>query len=175
MVTFSSRWVAALALGGLLASGAAQADWAGTLKSASDALNSNNTNTANTSGSAAATTGTGGLSLGALTGLLNGGDNGLKAESATNAAGVLEYCVKNNVLSTANATSVKDQLLSKLGIQSASGAQSEEYQDGLGGILHTGQGNDLNLSNLGVGTAQLKQKLKTKACDVVLKQSKKLL
>ena len=177
MGMFSSRWVAALALGGLLASGAAQADWAGTLKSASDALNGNNTNTANTStsGSAAATTGTGGLSLGALTGLLNGGDNGLKAESATNAAGVLEYCVKNNVLSTANATSVKDQLLSKLGIQSASGAQSEEYQDGLGGILHTGQGNDLNLSNLGVGTAQLKQKLKTKACDVVLKQSKKLL
>jgi len=174
MVRFSSRWVAALALGGMLASGAAQADWAGTLKSASDALNSNNSNTA-TSGSNTAATGSGGLSLGTLTGLLNGGDTGLKAESATNAAGVLEYCVKNNVLSTTNATSVKDQLLSKLGIQSASGAQSEDYQDGLGGILHTGQGNDLNLSNIGVGTAQLKQKLKTKACDVVLKQSKKLL
>ncbi|PLR41700.1 hypothetical protein CYR55_02420 [Chimaeribacter californicus] len=173
MGKFSSRWVMALALGGTLVSGAAQADWAGTLKSASDALNSNNSTA--TSGSNTAATGSGGLSLGTLTGLLNGGDNGLKAESATNAAGVLEYCVKNNVLSTTNAASVKDQLLSKLGIQSASGAQSEDYQDGLGGILHTGQGNDLNLSNIGVGTAQLKQKLKTKACDVVLKQSKKLL
>ncbi|MBS0970182.1 DUF2501 domain-containing protein [Chimaeribacter arupi] len=174
MGKFSSRWLVALALGGTLLSGAAQADWAGTLKSASDALNSNNSNTA-AGGSNTAATGSGGLSLGTLTGLLNGGDNGLKAESATNAAGVLEYCVKNNVLSTTNAASVKDQLLSKLGIQSASGAQSEDYQDGLGGILHTGQGNDLNLSNIGVGTAQLKQKLKTKACDVVLKQSKKLL
>ena len=96
MGKFSSRWLVALALGGTLLSGAAQADWAGTLKSASDALNSNNSNTA-AGGSNTAATGSGGLSLGTLTGLLNGGDNGLKAESATNAAGVLEYCAKNDI------------------------------------------------------------------------------
>lgn len=168
---FSVRRLMALALASTLVSGAAQADLMGALKSANDALNGNNANGTATS----TTTNTGGTSLTTLMGLLNGGDSALKADSASNAAGVLEYCVKNNVLSTSKASSVKDQLLSKLGIQSAAGAENEEYQQGLGGLLQTGQGTSLNLASLGAGTQQLRDKLKTKACDVVLKQSAKLL
>ena len=41
----------------------------------------------------------GGMSLSSLTGLLNGGDKALSSSSMTNAAGILQYCVKNNVLS----------------------------------------------------------------------------
>ncbi len=110
-----------------------------------------------------------------LTSLLNGGDNALTAKSATNAAGILQYCVKNNVLSQSSTESVKDKLLSKLGIQSASGAQSQDYQNGLGGLLQTGKGNTVDLNNLGGSLTQVKEKVKQKACDVVLKQAKSLI
>ena len=87
-------------------------------------------------------------------------------------AGVLQYCVKNNVLSKASTENVKDQLLSKLGIQTASGAESQDYQQGLGGLLKTGKDQSVDLNNLGSGLTQVKEKVKTKACDVVLKQAK---
>lgn len=85
---------------------------------------------------------------------------------------MLQYCVKNNVLSKASTENVKDQLLSKLGIQSASGAESQDYQQGLGGLLKTGKDQSVDLNNLGSGLTQVKEKVKTKACDVVLKQAK---
>ncbi len=50
----------------------------------------------------------------------------------TNAAGILQYCVKNNVLSANGAEGVKDQLLSKLGITSTENAKSQDYQQGPG-------------------------------------------
>jgi len=111
-------------------------------------------------------------STSALTSLLSGGDSALTSKSATNVAGVLQYCVKNNVLSKASTEGVKDQLLSKLGIQSAAGAQSQDYQNGLGGLLQTGKGQNVDLNNLGSGLTQVKEKVKQKACDVVLKQAK---
>ncbi|RJT52120.1 DUF2501 domain-containing protein [Rahnella variigena] len=107
-----------------------------------------------------------------LTSLLSGGDSALTSTSASNAAGVLQYCVKNNVLSKASTENVKDQLLNKLGIQSASGAESQDYQQGLGGLLKTGKDQSVDLNNLGSGLTQVKEKVKTKACDVVLKQAK---
>ena len=72
----------------------------------------------------------GGMSLSSLTGLLNGGDKALSSSSMTNAAGILQYCVKNNVLSANGAEGVKDQLLSKLGITSTENAKSRDYQQG---------------------------------------------
>lgn len=107
-----------------------------------------------------------------LTSLLSGGDSALTSTSASNAAGVLQYCVKNNVLSKASTENVKDQLLNKLGIQSTSGAESQDYQQGLGGLLKTGKDQSVDLNNLGSGLTQVKEKVKTKACDVVLKQAK---
>lgn len=110
----------------------------------------------------------GGTSLSSLTGLLNGGDKALSSGSMTNAAGILQYCVKNNVLSANGTEAVKDQLLSKLGISSTENAKSQDYQQGLGGLLKTGEGKSLDLNSL--GTSQITEKVKQKACDLVLKQ-----
>jgi hypothetical protein len=159
----TQRVMLALAVSSALMASTAHADLLGSLKSAA-------TEQLNQSSS-----GSGSNSLASLGALLNGSDTTLKAKSATNAAGILQYCVKNNVLSAGNADAVKDKLLTKLGITSPSGAESQDYQDGLGGILHTGQGKNLDLNNLGTATDQLKEKITTKACDVVLKQSTSLL
>lgn len=107
-----------------------------------------------------------------LTSLLSGGDSALTSTSANNVAGVLQYCVKNNVLSKASTENVKDQLLNKLGIETAAGAESQDYQQGLGGLLKTGKDQSVDLNNLGSGLTQVKEKVKTKACDVVLMQAK---
>ncbi len=120
----------------------------------------------------------GGYSASQLTSLLSGSSSKLTADSSTNAAGILQYCVKNKVLSATSATSVKDQLMSKLGVQNDTTTQKADYQDGINGILHTGSGQSLDLNSLGAGTGgltQIKEKVKTKACNVVLKQSKSLL
>lgn len=113
-------------------------------------------------------TSNGGMSLSSLSGLLNGGDKALSSSSMTNAAGILQYCVQNNVLSANGTEAVKDQLLNKLGITSTANASSEDYQQGLGGLLNTGKGNTLDLNSL--GTSQITEKVKQKACDLVLKQ-----
>ncbi|WP_227732810.1 DUF2501 domain-containing protein [Yersinia proxima] len=112
-------------------------------------------------------------SLSSLTGLLNGGDKALSASTMTNAAGILQYCVQNNVLSANGTTAIKDQLMSKLGITSTENAKSQDYQEGLGGLLKTGEGKSLNLNDL--GSEQITEKIKTKACDLVLKQGQSFL
>jgi len=67
--------------------------------------------------------------------------------------------------------SVKDQVLSKLGLSApAAQEQKTDYQQGIAGLLNTGNGQQLNLQSL--GNTQLGEKLKTKACNVVLKQGK---
>lgn len=112
-------------------------------------------------------------SLSSLTGLLDGGDKALSASTMTNAAGILQYCVQNNVLSANGTTAIKDQLMSKLGITSTENAKSQDYQEGLGGLLKTGEGKSLNLNDL--GSQQITEKIKTKACDLVLKQGQSFL
>lgn len=155
------RLLLALALSATLASGASQA--AGLMDSLSSAASE-------LSKSGGSGSGNGGMSLSSLTGLLNGGDQALSSSSMTNAAGILQYCVKNNVLSANGAEGVKDQLLSKLGITSTENAKSQDYQQGLGGLLQTGEGKSLDLNSL--GTSQITEKVKQKACDLVLKQGK---
>lgn len=117
--------------------------------------------------------GNGGMSLSSLTGLLNSGNKALSSNSMTNAAGILQYCVKNNVLSASATKGVKDQLLSKLGISSTENAKSEGYLQGLGGLLQTGKGKSLDLNSL--GTSKIAEKVKQKACDLVLKQGKSII
>lgn len=152
------RLLLALSLTTVMATGSAQA--AGLM----DSLNSAATELSKSGGS----TSNGGMSLSSLSGLLNGGDKALSSSSMTNAAGILQYCVQNNVLSANGTEAVKDQLLNKLGITSTANANSEDYQQGLGGLLNTGKGNTLDLNSL--GTSQITEKVKQKACDLVLKQ-----
>lgn len=153
------RLLLALALSATLASGASQA--AGLMDSLSSAAGELSKSGGDSSS---------GMSLSSLTGLLNGGDKALSSSSMTNAAGILQYCVKNNVLSANGAEGVKDQLLSKLGITSTENTKSQDYQQGLGGLLQTGEGKSLDLNSL--GTSQITEKVKQKACDLVLKQGK---
>ncbi|HBE9078743.1 MULTISPECIES: DUF2501 domain-containing protein [Serratia] len=152
------RLLLALSLTTVMAVGSAQA--AGLM----DSLSSAATELSKSGGS----TSNGGMSLSSLSGLLNGGDKALSSSSMTNAAGILQYCVQNNVLSANGTEAVKDQLLNKLGITSTANANSEDYQQGLGGLLNTGKGNTLDLNSL--GTSQITEKVKQKACDLVLKQ-----
>ncbi len=167
MTQSTSSLLLALAVGALMGTGAAQASgWMDAANSVASELNKSNT--ANNSASSTGTNGT--TSLGALAGLLNGGDQALSANTMTNAAGVMQYCVKHNLLSASGTSTLKNQLLSKLGISSTANAKSQDYQEGLGGLLNTGQGNQLNLNSL--GTSQLTERVKTKACDLVLKQGK---
>ncbi|TQI79140.1 uncharacterized protein DUF2501 [Serratia fonticola] len=133
-----------------------------------DSLNSAASELSKSSGTSGS--GSGGMSLSSLSGLLNGGDKALSSDSMTNAAGILQYCVKNNLISGNGTEAVKDQLLGKLGITSSANAKSEDYQQGLGGLLNTGEGKTLDLNSL--GTSQITEKVKHKACDLVLKQGK---
>ena len=91
------RLLLALALSATLASGASQA--AGLMDSLSSAAGELSKSGGDSSG---------GMSLSSLTGLLNGGDKALSSSSMTNAAGILQYCVKNNVLSANGAEGVKE-------------------------------------------------------------------
>ncbi|MBP2169592.1 high-affinity Fe2+/Pb2+ permease [Erwinia toletana] len=148
----------------LLAGNAAAASWQDQLNSAASQLGQqNNSNTASNTAQS-------GTSLSSLSGLLTGGDKAVSANSMTNAAGVLEYCVKNNVVDN-NVSSVKNQVLGKLGLNTQQEkTQQTDYQQGLMGLLNTGNGQQLNLKSL--GDTEMGKKVKTKACDVVLKQGK---
>jgi len=152
----------------LLAGSASAASWQDQLSSAASQLSQqNNSNTSATNSTAQ----NGGLSLGSLTGLLNGGDKAVSANSMTNAAGVMQYCVQHNVVDN-NVKSVKEQVLDKLGLSTQTAqTQNTDYQQGIAGLLNTGNGQQLNLQSL--SNSPMGEKLKTKACDVVLKQGKK--
>ncbi|TDS99411.1 DUF2501 domain-containing protein [Erwinia rhapontici] len=153
----------------LFSATAGAASWQDQLNSAASALGQNNSST-NTSGANAAPAGN---SLGALTGLLNGGSQSLSAGTMTNAAGVLEYCVKNNIVDN-NVSSVKDKLLGKLGLADTQKQQeTTDYKQGLMGLLNTGNNQQVNLKSL--GDTAIGKKVKTKACDLVLKQGKQFI
>lgn len=112
-------------------------------------------------------------SLGGLTGLLNGGNQALSAGNMNNAAGILQYCVKQKLVSATNTENIKNQLLDKLGLSAQPEEQQTDYTQGLAGLLKTRDGKQLNLNN--IGNTPLAEKVKTKACDIVLKQGVKFL
>ncbi|ADP11234.1 Putative glycoprotein/receptor YjjA [Erwinia sp. Ejp617] len=165
----ATKMILALSISGTLFSGVANAaSWQDQLSSAANALGQNaNNNATPASGSQ------GGTSLGALTGLLNGGNKSLSANSMSNAAGVLQYCMKNNIVDN-NVSSVKEQLLGKLGLAGTQKQQqSTDYKQGLMGLLNTGNNQQVNLKSL--GDTEMGKKVKTKACDLVLKQGKQFI
>ncbi|EOF5381623.1 DUF2501 domain-containing protein [Salmonella enterica] len=114
----------------------------------------------------------GGMSLSALTGLLSRGAQSLSAENMNNAAGILQYCAKQKLASATNVENVKNQILNKLGLDTTQQEQEQEqdtnYLNGLQGLLKTKDGQQLNLNN--IGSTPLAEKVKTKACDLVLQQ-----
>lgn len=136
------------------------ASWQDQLSSAASEL-SKTTTTSNT--------GTTGNSVASLTSLLGGGTKALSANSMTNAAGILEYCMKNKLVSATNTDNVKNQLLDKLGLDSGTKqTQPQDYTQGLMGLLNTGKDQQVNLNT--IGNSPLAEKVKTQACDFVLKQ-----
>ncbi|PIJ50991.1 hypothetical protein BL250_01455 [Erwinia sp. OLTSP20] len=151
----------------LLAGSAAAASWQDQLSNAASSLTSGSGTASGTSAQQ------GGMSLSSLTGLLNGGNQSLSSNSMTNVAGILQYCVKNNIVDN-NADSIKDKLLGKLGLTTDSQAtQKQDYKQGLMGLLNTGNNQQINLNSL--GQSPLAKKVKTKACDLVLKQGKQFI
>lgn len=86
------------------------------------------------------------------------------ASTAGNAAGVIQYCVKNNYLDAANANGIKDKLM---GMVTGQKPQQTGYANGAKGLLMGSDGQSLNLKGLS-------GKLKEKACDYVLKSATKL-
>ena len=102
---------------------------------------------------------------GGLGALLGGALPNVASTSAGNAAGVLGYCVKNNLLSGANATSVLGTLAGRAGV-----AGSPGYLAGQSGLLQTGQPDAAPLSLDG-----LRGQLKTQVCNLVLRRAKTFL
>lgn len=150
---------------GFMSGNALAASWQESLSSAASQLSqqSNSTTAATTS------TQQGGMSLSSLTGLLNGGATTLSAETMPNAAGILQYCVKQKLVSATSTENIKNQVMEKLGITSPQEQQQEpDFLQGAQGLLDTGDGQPLNLNN--IGNTPLAKKVKTKACDIVLKQ-----
>ncbi|WP_198971642.1 DUF2501 domain-containing protein [Xylophilus sp. ASV27] len=118
--------------------------------------------------------GNAGTGLGLPSGL--GGGSGMAAlglpaiggDTLSNAAGVIEYCVKNNYLQGGSAQSVKERLLGKVGLAGAKTQQDAGYQSGLVGMLKGSDGSSFDMG-------RLQSQLKEKACDYVLKQGQSLL
>jgi len=96
------------------------------------------------------------------------GVGSMASGSLGNAAGVLEYCLKNNFLSESGATSIKDQLMRK--IPGGKPASDTGYVEGSQGILTGTDGKKVDLTGGGI-----KQELTKKACDYVLNQAKSMI
>ena len=157
----SNQVLCAIALATSVFTGQAfAASWQDQLSSAATELSK----TATTS-----STGTTGNSVTSLTSLLGGGTKALSSDSMTNAAGILQYCMKNKLVSATNPDNIKNQLMDKLGLDSGTKqTQPQDYTEGLMGLLNTGKGQQLNLAT--IGSSPLAEKVKTQACDFVLKQ-----
>ncbi|MDR3005256.1 MAG: DUF2501 domain-containing protein [Acidovorax sp.] len=99
--------------------------------------------------------------LGALGGMAGSG-------TASNAAGVITYCMKNNYLNANKAAQVKDQLLGKIGLGKKEEPKDQGYKDGLMGVIKGDGGKSFNMD-------KIKGDLKEKACDMVLDNAKSFL
>ena len=142
MKSFKNSVIAALAVSAFTLSGAHAASWQDSLNSAASQLSGNNAQAS------------GGMSVSSLTSLLNGSSQSLTASSMNNAAGILSYCAKQKLASVTSADNVKNQVLDKLGLSTP--------------LLNSKNGQQLDLNTL--GNSSLAKQVKTKACDLVLKQ-----
>ena len=120
--------------------------------------------------------GSGGSGTSALGGALGGGSSmsalsamGLTSSgTASNAAGVITYCMKNNYLNADKAAQVKNQLLGKLGLGQKEEPKDQGYQNGLMGMVTGSDGKSFSLD-------KVKSNVKEKACDFVLNNAQSLL
>lgn len=111
----------------------------------------------------------GGLSLSSLSTMLEGGSTALSANTMANAAGVIEYCTKNKLSSMANAEKIQHLLVHRLRLtQPRNSTTKKDYTQGLSGLLNTRNGQQLDMNDL--SHSELAAQVKTKACDLVLKQ-----
>ena len=156
MKTVKHLLCCAIAASALISTGVHAASWKDALSSAASELGNQNS-----------TTQEGGWSLASLTNLLSSGNQALSADNMNNAAGILQYCAKQK-LASVDAENIKNQVLEKLGLNSEEQKEDTNYLDGIQGLLKTKDGQQLNLDN--IGTTPLAEKVKTKACDLVLKQ-----
>lgn len=147
----------AITASALVSAGTHAASWKETLTSAASGLSNQNSTTQES-----------GWSLSSLTSLLGSGNQALSADNMNNAAGILQYCAKQKLASVTDVENVKNQVLEKLGLNSEKQKEDTNYLDGIQGLLKTKDGQQLNLDN--IGTTPLAEKVKTKACDLVLKQ-----
>ncbi|ENC2025120.1 DUF2501 domain-containing protein [Escherichia albertii] len=147
----------AITASALVSAGTHAASWKETLTSAASGLSNQNSTTQES-----------GWSLSSLTSLLGSGNQALSADNMNNAASILQYCAKQKLASVTDAENVKNQVLEKLGLNSEKQKEDTNYLDGIQGLLKTKDGQQLNLDN--IGTTPLAEKVKTKACDLVLKQ-----
>jgi hypothetical protein len=100
----------------------------------------------------------------------NAGLSSLTSGTAGNAAGVIEYCIKNNYLSGDAAAAMKDKLIGKVGGEEKA-KEDSGYVEGAKGMLTSGDGKTMNLADAG----GLKGKLTEQACKAVLDQAQSLL
>ena len=108
-------------------------------------------------------------SLNSAASQLSGSSQSLTASSMNNAAGILSYCAQQKLASVTSADNVKNQVLDKLGLSTPEKQkQDTNYLDGLQGLLNSNNGQQLDLNTL--GNSSLAKQVKTKACDLVLKQ-----
>jgi hypothetical protein len=96
-------------------------------------------------------------------GMMGGTLPSLSSASTSNVAGVLSYCVQNNIVQGASATSALSALTGQSGVTSSSG-----YTEGTQGDIQSGNGSMFSLNGLN-------EQLKTKACNMVLQHAQSLL
>lgn len=96
------------------------------------------------------------------------------AGTASNAAGVLTYCAKNNYLNPDKAGAMANQLLTSLGLPTAKNAttpaatQDQGYLSGVAGMIVSPSGELFSLD-------KIKGNVKDKACDFVLNKAQAFL
>lgn len=143
----------------LMATSGYAATWQESLSSAASQLSQTQTTTSGTQSN----------SLSSLSGLLTGDSQALSSETMPNVAGILGYCMKQKLVSATNTENVKNQIMEKLGLSTPQAqTTTPDYTEGLMGLLNTAKGEQLDLAT--IGNSPLAEKVKTKACDLVLKQ-----
>ena len=110
-------------------------------------------------------------SLDSLKGLAGGagGMGSFSSGSMGNAAGIIEYCLKNKYLSGSGVSQVKDGLMGKMPGGQTAATQDSGYMDGAKGLLTGSDGKKTDL------TSGMTDSIKKQACDFVLKQGQSML
>jgi len=97
------------------------------------------------------------------------GVGSLTPGNASNAAGVLQFCIDRSLLKAGDAATLKDKLIAKAG--GADATLSDAYRDGASGVVTGSDGGQVDLTKLG----SLEGDLTQQACSSVLQHASSLL